>query len=103
MEGGRGEVGRTKLFTMTPCGRATSTGSGFAAGLDGAERASSGWSFRGSSAAMVFMIPSFPFFYPKVGNPYALIGPINDSGDWGRGGRWFFNQQFGYHGPFLAS
>jgi hypothetical protein len=31
------------------------------------------------------------FFYPKVGKPYALIGPINDFGGWGIGRRWFSN------------
>jgi hypothetical protein len=31
------------------------------------------------------------FFYPNVGKLYALIGPINDFGDWGIGSRWFFN------------
>ena len=88
-EGAPGEVGRTKLFTTTLCGRYLNC-SGFAAELDCAERPFGDWSFVVVNGHGLYD-SQISLFYPFVEKSYALIGSTNDFCDWGIGRRWFFN------------
>ena len=82
-EGGRGEVGRTKLFTMTLGGRYLNW-LWFCRRSDCAERSSGDWSSWFVNGNGLYDSP-ISLFYPNIGKLYALIGPINDFGDWGIG------------------
>jgi len=87
-EGGRGEVERAKLFTILWAlpELALVLQPGLIA-LSGPLATGVSW-FVNGDGFLKFL------FYPNVEKLYALIGPINDFGDWEIGNRWFFKLAF---------